>query len=950
QKSQYDHGISENEIENDLSFDCNLPYKFARSKLYLWLAKAILVENSGWLENGFEKSFLTCRLVLLWQYLLKDPAIQLKKILNTLVDIEIDSTTKAIAAEAYIERMYAHLMYGQVREAKNCLESAMNIIQIKVEMVGAMGRRTKFQTVLPQLIAVVKENGDLNQDAEENESVLPRSILLSDDSLLETVSIDSCDPSVTNGKFSSLSLACVLASCALEQKIQSTDDTVIEKCCSYLNEVIAQRRNWALQASALLQRSEFEKTRSRRVQRACMQLELLSELMVGTEDEVDDDISKKRLLLLLASGLKPFWYVQSAHAELLCSIGCTSEALAIYEKQENWNLVIQCYQSLGQLEKAERLVRDLLAKDNTRPAYWCLLGDILHDENAYEKAIEVSNGRSFQAHRSLGMLMLHRNIYDKSFTHLKRSLEIQPINANVWFNLGCCASKLEKWEESAKANRECVRYEPAHFQAWNNLAVAYERLNDLEKAKRLLKEALKLNFDSPKLRENYMVLCVRTHDISSAITSYHVLLDSNKQYKDEMILISITKMLLALKEEDEYSTKSLIDEMCGLLDKISSQQTCSSVIWECYADLKQPNLKSNIADYEVYGKLLERSFRSCYNKKDWYKNEASCLSVLKSAKKLLQSMEVLSKMKNGEKSTIKLNIRMTIQPVISSIEKSFGIDAVESSHCDLKKLVAEVKNFTETIMSSNEQAPTTSITSATLVTALPITVQAASNNSAAYANLSVGELLQKHRIATVPSRNAALPSITGNRFPIKPFSQHSCAESTLSQPSAFLQNGTDEDTSPNLEKKPIFSETASVEAFSAQMLHLQPNQVTASSETSLISSSHLDDLIRQIDPTSVLDDSVKVMLSDFVEDFVDQAFLLLIAVIDRSCKLARHRGSEKLETKDVEFVLRRYFNCSTFPSCGSEIRSNGLENIRKSADVLAHKQRMALIKKTLKKP
>lgn len=42
--------------------------------------------------------------------------------------------------------------------------------------------------------------------------------------------------------------------------------------------------------------------------------------------------------------------------------------------------------------------------------------------------VKVSDGRSFRAHRSLGMLMLQRKHYDISYQHLKRSLELQPIN------------------------------------------------------------------------------------------------------------------------------------------------------------------------------------------------------------------------------------------------------------------------------------------------------------------------------------------------------------------------------------------------------------------------------------------------------------------------------------------------------------------------------------------
>lgn len=53
-----------------------------------------------------------------------------------------------------------------------------------------------------------------------------------------------------------------------------------------------------------------------------------------------------------------------------------------------WENVVECYKSMGQQEKAERLVRDLLARDASAKNY-CLLGDITHNPEHYLKAIEV---------------------------------------------------------------------------------------------------------------------------------------------------------------------------------------------------------------------------------------------------------------------------------------------------------------------------------------------------------------------------------------------------------------------------------------------------------------------------------------------------------------------------------------------------------------------------------
>lgn len=63
--------------------------------------------------------------------------------------------------------------------------------------------------------------------------------------------------------------------------------------------------------------------------------------------------------------------------------------MSIYERQEDWDNVVECYQALQQLEKAEDLIRRQMSKDEKNPKYCCILGDITQCVEYYEKAIKV---------------------------------------------------------------------------------------------------------------------------------------------------------------------------------------------------------------------------------------------------------------------------------------------------------------------------------------------------------------------------------------------------------------------------------------------------------------------------------------------------------------------------------------------------------------------------------
>lgn len=109
------------------------------------------------------------------------------------------------------------------------------------------------------------------------------------------------------------------------------------------------------------------------------------------------------------------------------------------------------------------------------------------------------------------------------------------------------------------------------------------------------------------------------------------------------------------------------------------------------------------------------------------------------------------------------------------------------------------------------------------------------------------------------------------------------------------------------------------------------------SEPKILDKRRIADLLKEVDPLEQLDDDAEELLMQIADDFIDN-------VVTASCQLARHRKSSTVEVKDVQFHLERHWNM-WIPGFGSdEVRP-----YKRSAATEAHKQRLALIKKTLKK-
>lgn len=84
-------------------------------------------------------------------------------------------------------------------------------------------------------------------------------------------------------------------------------------------------------------------------------------------------------------------------------------------------------------------------------------------------------------------MSMNKKAYGEAMGHFRRSLELQPLQVGVWFNLGFSALHCEDYHEAARAYHRLVTFEPEYFEAWNNLAKCYVHLNQWERAQKVIK-------------------------------------------------------------------------------------------------------------------------------------------------------------------------------------------------------------------------------------------------------------------------------------------------------------------------------------------------------------------------------------------------------------------------------------------------------------------------------
>ncbi|XP_075984422.1 TATA-box binding protein associated factor 12 [Anticarsia gemmatalis] len=145
--------------------------------------------------------------------------------------------------------------------------------------------------------------------------------------------------------------------------------------------------------------------------------------------------------------------------------------------------------------------------------------------------------------------------------------------------------------------------------------------------------------------------------------------------------------------------------------------------------------------------------------------------------------------------------------------------------------------------------------------------------------------------------------------------------------------------SPQLQSTSIQSSPSQHSPMGTQaQVGAKANQSGAGDQTSqVLSRPRLQELVREVDPTVQLDEEVEEMLLLLADDFIDTA-------LNSSCSLAKHRHSANVELKDVQLHLERQWNM-WIPGFGND----ELRPYKRAAVTEAHRQRMALIRKTIKK-
>ncbi|KAI0784902.1 hypothetical protein C8Q75DRAFT_723638 [Abortiporus biennis] len=555
----------------ELAYGGEPAYHLADSPILLRLAKIL-----------FELPYQFCQSANWWklrawnvhEQVLDEPTAVPANVLGSLESLsDTFATDPELAGRLMVEQGLLEHRLSNDKSAAEFFVRAARKTHLQYELTGALGKRTKFQQKdVTQLVLLAESQlKDHEQETTEksdssiinngappvSSELVPETMALNDDTLLEQTQFTSSNPAAPDSSLSHLDPGaqpplhpldqCILLSLCLNIKNTSpSHGLTAEQMSPYVARVISHPRNWSVHTMALLLRSRLESNRTRTVERSTFQLQALVDQMPTADSSVTE-----RLLYIHSIPLPSKWEMEKELAMRFLSLGVVKSALEIFERLEMWEQVVMCWQSMEKRDKGITIVRDLLegrkseadtvisrnkpTSDSRRQVLdaareaklWCLLGELEPEQakDHYEYAWNVSKETSGRAMRSLGGYYFARSDYPNTIACLRKAVAINPLLGRSWFVLGCAYVRQEEWEGARDAFARCVTIDDEDGESWNNLASVYLRMGEADKsipfsnrmlAFRALKQGLKFSYENWRMWSNYMIVAMDVGELSEA--------------------------------------------------------------------------------------------------------------------------------------------------------------------------------------------------------------------------------------------------------------------------------------------------------------------------------------------------------------------------------------------------------------------------------------------------
>ncbi|KAF4658287.1 Tetratricopeptide repeat domain 27 [Perkinsus chesapeaki] len=423
--------------------------------------------------------------------------------------IPSEAVPETVRAVLVLELAIHTSYYGlPIEVSDNIIDAAAKHVGFSWEITGVEGIKRRYQTqAFAQLTCVTKSRlpapmldtatGEPVAEGEgKEETAAHQNVQMTeldpDTDILESVKYtsDEFKPTVLHAVEQAILLTKALR-LLLSSAADDDDVITMEQIGCLVNRALVLPENlsdprdagcsahWLVYSAGLWLRCRTEFGRVKTRNRAAFQLQALVEQY---KDKLPGDATAADLVADRIGYVHSVYYpslpmLQREFGKRMMEMGMVLSAYDMFVSINMWCEAIDSLIVADRKHQAEKLVRERLeAADTpraTRPRLLCQLGDITGEKKWWQEAWDESGHRYARAMRSLGRCALQSGDRYEAIDCFKRSLEISPLKAGIWFSLGAMYLQVSQYEDAATAFTRALGVDDSDAQSWANLAAAY---------------------------------------------------------------------------------------------------------------------------------------------------------------------------------------------------------------------------------------------------------------------------------------------------------------------------------------------------------------------------------------------------------------------------------------------------------------------------------------------
>jgi len=228
------------------------------------------------------------------------------------------------------------------------------------------------------------------------------------------------------------------------------------------------------------------------------------------------------------------------------------------------NDFLENYKS-GYYGEAEKLAYNFTKKFPSYSFGWKALGVVLKKNGKISEALEANqkslqiNPQDEEVYFNLANTLKDLNRGEEALVYYKKAINLKPDYLEAYNNLGIILRELKKFKEAEANYIKAIQINPNFADAYNNLGISQRELNKLEESEASYKKAIGLKTDFADAYNNLGITLRELKRLKESEASYKKAIQINPNFADAYNNLGYTLRELGRLDESETSYKKAIE-------------------------------------------------------------------------------------------------------------------------------------------------------------------------------------------------------------------------------------------------------------------------------------------------------------------------------------------------------------------------------------------------------